>query len=104
MISAILFCPSNVWCRPPSEAEVGLDFMLIHNPMAKNKIPYRWLKCGREYWVEDDHLVIKNWYKEHPSYVKETEPVFTLENAIQKNNAQRRVTREMLDQWRKDGA
>ena len=44
------------------------------------------------------------WYKEHPSYVKETEPVFTLEDAIQKNNAQRRVTREMLDQWRKDGA
>jgi hypothetical protein len=54
--------------------------------------------------VEDDHLVIKNWYKEHPSYVKETEPVFTLEDAIQKNNAQRRVTREMLDRWRKDGA
>jgi hypothetical protein len=90
-ISAVLFCPSNVWCRPPSDAEVGLDFLLIHNPMAKNKIPYQWLTCGRECWVEDDHLVIKNWYKEHPSYVKETEPVFTLEDAIQRNNAQRRV-------------
>jgi hypothetical protein len=104
VISAALFCPSNVWCRPPSDAEVGLDFMLIHNPRAKHKIPYQWLKCGRECWVEEDHLVIKNWHKEHPPYVKETEPAFTLEDAIRKNNAQRRVTREMLDQWRKDGA
>jgi hypothetical protein len=103
-ISAALFCPADVWHRPPSDAEIGLDFMLIHNPMAKNKIPYQWLKCGRECWVEDDHLVIKNCYKEHPSYLKETEPVFTLEDAIQNNNAQRRATREMLDQWRKDGA
>ena len=54
--------------------------------------------------ASDDERKSQNWYKEHPSYVKETEPVFTLENAIQKNNAQRRVTREMLDQWRKDGA
>lgn len=54
-------------------------------------------------WVEDDHLVVKNWYKEHPFYVKENEPAFTLEDAIQKNNAQRRVTREMSDQWRKEG-
>jgi hypothetical protein len=96
-ISAVLFCASDVGHRPPSDAEVGLDFTLIHNPMAKNNIPYRWLKCGRECWVEDDHLVIT-------SYVKETEPVGTLEDAIQKNNARRRVTREMLDQWRKDGA
>jgi hypothetical protein len=59
-ISAVLFCPSDVWHRPPNEAEVGLgDFMLIHNPMAKNKVPYQWLKCGRECWVENNQLVIK---------------------------------------------
>jgi hypothetical protein len=80
--------------------------MLIHNPMAKakNKLPYQWLKCGRECWVQDDQLVIKDWYKEHPFYAQEIEPVFTLEDAIQKNKAQRRVTREMLDQWRKEDA
>jgi hypothetical protein len=103
-ISAVLFCPANVWHRPPTDAEIGLDFMLIHNPMAKNKIPHQGLKCGRECWVEDDRLVIKNWYKEHPSYVKETEPVLTLEDAIQQAKAQRRVTRGMLDRWQKDGA
>jgi 4-carboxymuconolactone decarboxylase len=36
--------------------------------------------------------------------VKETGLVLTLEDAAQQNNAQRRVPREMLDQWRKDGA
>jgi hypothetical protein len=29
--------------------------------------------------------------------------VLTLEEAMQENHAQRRLTREMLDQWRKDG-
>jgi hypothetical protein len=50
-ISAVLFCNSNVWNRPPSDAEVGLDFTLIHNPMAtRNAIPHHWLRCGRECW------------------------------------------------------
>jgi hypothetical protein len=89
--SAVLFCPSDVWHRPPNDAEIGLDFMLIHNPMAKNKIPHQWLKCGRECWVEDDHLVIKNWYKEHPSYARETEAGVTLEDLIQKHKVRRRV-------------
>jgi hypothetical protein len=64
-ISAVLFCNSNVWNRPPSDAEVGLDFTLIHNPMAtRNAIPYHWLKCGRECWVFDNHVVINDWFKE----------------------------------------
>jgi Domain of unknown function DUF29 len=94
-ISALLFCPSDVWHHPHNDAEVGLaDFMLIHNPMARNPLPHRWLQCGRECWAEDDHLVIKDWYKEHSSYARETEAEMTLENHIQKDNARRRVGEE----------
>jgi Domain of unknown function DUF29 len=94
-ISALLFCPSDVWHHPHNDAEVGLaDFMLIHNPMARNPLPHRWLQCGRECWAEDDHLVIKDWYKKHSSYARETEAEMTLENHIQKDNARRRVGEE----------
>jgi hypothetical protein len=67
----------------------------------KNALPHRWLKCGRECWVEDDQLVIKDWYKEHPSYVREAEARMTLEDMNQNSKARRRVTTEMLHQWRK---
>jgi hypothetical protein len=90
-ISAVLFGPSDVWNLPPNEAQIGLDCTLIHNSMARNKIPHRWLKCGREYWVEDNQLVINAWYKEHPSYTGETEPVRSLEEHLQKHRARRRV-------------
>jgi Domain of unknown function DUF29 len=68
--------------------------MLIHNPMATNPLPHRWLQCGRECWVEDDQLVIKDWYKENPSYAKETKAEMTLDEHIQKDNARRRVGEE----------
>jgi hypothetical protein len=91
-ISAVLSCLSGVWNHPHNDAEVGLDFLLIHNPLAKkNKVPHQWLKCGREYWVEDDQLVIKNWYKEHPSYPQETKVGITLAECIQEYKAQKRV-------------
>ena len=91
-ISAVLFCPLDMWHRPPNDAEVSLSFTLIHNPMAKkNALPHQWLKCGRECWVEENQLVIKDWYKEHPSYIRETEARPTLEDMIQKHKASRRV-------------
>ena len=90
-ISAVLFCPSNVWNRPPNDAEVGLDFMFIHNPLAKNKIPHQWLKCGRECWMEDDHLVIKNWYKELTNSENESEKALSVEDIFQDLKSQRRV-------------
>jgi hypothetical protein len=89
-VSAVLFCPSDVLNRPPNDAQVGLDFLLIHNPLAKNKVPHHWLRCGRECWVEDDHLVIKDWYKEHPSYSGPTEAEVTLDECIQEHKARRR--------------
>jgi hypothetical protein len=90
-ISAVLFCLSDVWNRPPNDAQVGLNFQLIHNPLAKNEIPHQWLKCGREFWLEDDQLVTKDWYKEHPSYTGDTEIGITIEECIREYEAQRMV-------------
>lgn len=64
-ISAILYCNSNVGNRPPEESAIGLDFSIVHNPLARNPVPHRWLPCGREFWVEEDRLIINDWYKEH---------------------------------------
>jgi hypothetical protein len=67
-ISAVLFCNSDVWNRPPIDTDIGLDFTLIHNPRAgQNAIPHQWLRCGRECWVLDDHVVINDWFKERAS-------------------------------------
>lgn len=63
-ISAILYCNSDIGNRPPEESAIGLDFSVVHNPLARNSLPYRWLPCGREFWVEEDRLVISDWYKE----------------------------------------
>ena len=90
-ISAVLFCPADVLNRSPNDAEIGLDFLLIRNPLTKNEIPHHWLKCGRECWVENDKLIIKNWYKKHPSYTKAAETEVTLDECIQKHQARRRV-------------
>jgi hypothetical protein len=78
----------------PNDAEIGLDFMLIHNPMATKKIPHQWLKCGRECWMADNHLVINNWYKERTPYAMETDEGLTLEDLLQKVKSRRRVKRE----------
>ena len=72
---------------------------VILDPMAKNPIPRGWPTCGRECWAENDQLIIKDWYKEHSSYTRETELEMTLlemtlEDYIQKDNARRRVGEE----------
>jgi hypothetical protein len=92
-ISAVLFCPSNVWNRSTNDAEVGLDFMLIHNPLAKNKIPRQWLKCGRECWTEGDHLVIKDWYKGLTKPANNSEKPLSMDDILQDLKRQRRVKR-----------
>jgi hypothetical protein len=57
-ISAILFSYSDV-CNTPIIP--GADFVLCHNPLAKNPLPRSWLRIGREYWAENDRLEMKNW-------------------------------------------
>jgi hypothetical protein len=63
-ISAILYCNHDIFNRPPKESDISLGFSVVHNPLANNPVPHRWLPCGREFWVEEDRLVINDWYKE----------------------------------------
>lgn len=59
-ISAILFSCVDAVNRPE---KLGDDFVLIHNPLAKNKLPLELVKLGREYWVENLTLRCTNWVK-----------------------------------------
>jgi hypothetical protein len=64
-ISAILYCNHDIFNRSPKESDISLGFSVIHNPLANNPVPHRWLPCGREFWVQEDRFVINDWYKEH---------------------------------------
>lgn len=63
-ISAILYCNHDMFNRPPKENVISLGFSIVHNLLANNPVPHRWLPCGREFWIEGDQLVINDWYKE----------------------------------------
>jgi type I restriction enzyme S subunit len=52
-ISAVLFSYADI-CNKP---EVwGNDFVIVHNPLAKNPLPRGWLRLGREFWVDGGRL------------------------------------------------
>lgn len=57
-ISAVLYSCVDVLNRPQ---EFGDDFVLLHNPLAKNKLERGLIKLGREYWVEKSILESTNW-------------------------------------------
>jgi hypothetical protein len=56
-ISAILFSYVDAIHRPEN---FGDDFILIHNPLARNNLPQDFIKAGREYWVENSELKFKD--------------------------------------------
>ncbi|MBW4451354.1 MAG: hypothetical protein KME55_01055 [Nostoc indistinguendum CM1-VF10] len=60
-ISAVLYSCVDVLNRPQ---EFGDDFVLLHNPLAKNKLERGFIKLGREYWVEKSILEYTNWVNE----------------------------------------
>jgi len=57
-ISAILFSNVHALNYPNYP---GNDFVLIHNPRAKNPLPRGLIQLGREYWVENSTLKLSNW-------------------------------------------
>lgn len=57
-ISAVLYSCVDALNHPQ---EFGDDFVLLHNPLAKNKLERGLLKLGREYWVEKSILECNNW-------------------------------------------
>lgn len=58
-ISAVLFCNSDAGNHPDTQDGIGSDFTLIHNPYARNPLPSGLLPSGREYIVENDHVVCR---------------------------------------------
>lgn len=59
-VSGLLFSNISILNRPE---KLGNDVILIHNPLATNRIPDGWLKMGREYWylLESNELIEKVW-------------------------------------------
>jgi len=56
-ISAVLYSNSDAGNHPSALADVGSDFTVIYNPFAKNPMPRGVLPSGRDYVVENEHLV-----------------------------------------------
>ena len=56
-ISAVLYSSVYAVNRP---ATFGADFVLVHNPCAKNPIKLGVFRFGAEYWVEGDELKRKS--------------------------------------------
>ncbi len=44
---------------------IGDDYCIIHNPLAKNPSPHGFLKCGQEYWLNNERVLEFNlWFKD----------------------------------------
>lgn len=56
-ISGIIFSRSEIF---NIHRKMGNDFILVHNPLALNPIPWGWLKVGREYRA-DSVLECRRW-------------------------------------------
>ncbi|MDA8228928.1 MAG: hypothetical protein M0T74_14765 [Desulfitobacterium hafniense] len=54
-VSAILYSTVNVANYPK---QIGADFVLVHNPYAKNPLPCGYFKVGTEYFVSEADLKI----------------------------------------------
>jgi hypothetical protein len=52
-ISAVVYSYANV-TDSVDDSNLGRDFFVIHNPLAKNALPFGSLKCGTEYAVKVD--------------------------------------------------
>ena len=60
LISAVVFSYCSIYNRfdnPSSSFKDGDDFIVVHNPLAKNPIPHRLLKCREEYVCEYEENV-----------------------------------------------
>lgn len=61
-ISALIVSKEGFWTwqhRIP--APLSQNFILAHNPLARNPLPNGWLKSGHEIWIEQDELHKRIW-------------------------------------------
>jgi hypothetical protein len=61
-VSAVIVSKEGFWSwqnRIPFS--LSDNFILIHNPLARNRLPKAWLKSGHEIWIEDGYLQKRIW-------------------------------------------
>lgn len=63
-ISAVLYCNYDVLNSVKNGAVPGSDFVLVHNPFARNPLPYGALPCGEE-WRYDMHNSTAHRFNRH---------------------------------------
>lgn len=67
-ISALIVSKEGFWTwRHRIPVPLSENFILVHNPLAKNWLRYGWLKSGHEIWIEEGQLHKRIWKngKEH---------------------------------------
>lgn len=57
-ISAVIYSGVDCANKP---TQMGADFVLVHNAMARNKLDCGTFRFGTEYWLENDILNYKDW-------------------------------------------
>lgn len=64
-ISAVVYSLAD-FSNLRAQSEWGSDFYVLHNPLAKNKLPYGSISCGKEFYVDmnsEPYAIVK--YKSH---------------------------------------
>ena len=57
-ISAIIYCNQNIFNSPKDPKHMGDSFVIVHNPFAKNPLPYNFFTFGST-WVQEGVQVKK---------------------------------------------
>lgn len=55
-ISAIIYCSQNILNSPRDPKQMGNNFVIVHNPFAKNRLPDNYFKFGDTWKQENDQL------------------------------------------------
>jgi len=69
-ISAVIYCADNILNSPRVPQEMGENFVIVHNPLAKNPLPYGFFPFGDEHKVESGYVkkirARKDWKEHNP--------------------------------------
>ena len=60
-ISAVIFSGDHIINSP--RTQLGSNFIIILNPLAKNPIQIDTIKLGKTRWLEDEYIKVKAWGK-----------------------------------------
>jgi len=55
-ISAVIYCVDSILNSPRLSQDMGENFTIVHNPLAKNPLPDGFFPFGDEYKVEDEYI------------------------------------------------